>query len=181
MHIIRSLWNKTNPGSGMAYLRRDSVHSIVEAAVGFDCRTTYGSGEVIAYVRGGENNTKGKYVVKLKGRHQGSVMEFNRSQILSCQGSAFRMVTEHIRAAALYRLDVINFKARQHEKMLNGPSKGVRFKGMWRNFSEYVGECGSPFCSTMRWEDMGVHSRGHVCCACLWCFAQIFLQTHLAR
>ena len=33
MHIIRSLWNRRGPGSGIAYLRRESVHSVVEAAV----------------------------------------------------------------------------------------------------------------------------------------------------
>ena len=105
MHIIRALWNRSGPGSALAYLRRDSVHSVVEAAVGFDVQTTYGTGKVVSYVKGGRKNTSGKYFVKLYGRHKGRVMEFNRCQILSCQGATFVPVTEHIRAAALYRLE----------------------------------------------------------------------------
>jgi len=138
MHIIRSLWKRSGPGTGLAYLRRDSLHSIVEAAVGFDVNTTYGAGKVVAYVQGGKENTAGKYFVCLKGRHKGRVMEFNRCQILSCQGATFVPVTEHIRAAAIFRLQMLHYKANLREQMLNSPSKGVRDKGMWRNFSEYV-------------------------------------------
>ena len=134
MHIVRSLWNRSGPGSGLAYLRRDCLHSVIEAAVGFDVQTTYGAGEVVAYVKGGKKNMTGKYLVSLNGR----VREFNRCQILSCPGATFVPVTEHIRAAALYRLEVIRYKAKRREQMLNSPLKGVRPKGMWRNFSEYV-------------------------------------------
>ncbi|KAL7542915.1 hypothetical protein ACHAXR_012357 [Thalassiosira sp. AJA248-18] len=137
MHIIR-LWKRSGQGSGLSYLRRDSVHSSVEAAIGFDVQTTYGAGKVVAYVRGGKKNTTGKYFVRLNGRNKSRVMEFSRCQILSCQGATFTPVTEHIRAAALYRLEVLHYKAKLREKMLNGPSKGIRAKGMWRNFSEYV-------------------------------------------
>ena len=102
MHCIRSLWRRCGPGSGLAFLRRDCVHSVVEAAVGFDVQTTYGAGQVVAYVKGGKKSTSGKYFVRLDGRHNGRVMEFNRCQILSCKGATFVPVTEHIRAAALY-------------------------------------------------------------------------------
>ena len=136
MHIIRALWNRSGPGSALAYLRRDSVHSVVEAAVGFDVQTTYGTGKVVSYVKGGRKNTSGKYFVKLYGRHKGRVMEFNRCQILSCQGATFVPVTEHIRAAALYRLEVLHYKAKLREQM--NAQGGGRKKGMWRNFSEYV-------------------------------------------
>ncbi|KAL9189680.1 hypothetical protein ACHAXT_009355 [Thalassiosira profunda] len=139
MHIIRSLWNRSGPGSGLAYLRRDCIHSVLEAAVGFDVQTTYGEGKVVAYVRGGPKNTTGKYFVELNGRHKGRAMEFNRCQILSCQGATFVPVTEHIRAAALYRLEVLHYKAKLREQRLSNPlTSGKRDKGMWRNFSEYV-------------------------------------------
>lgn len=138
IHIIRSLWKRSGPGSALAYLRRDCIHGVVEAATGFDVQTTYGSGKVTAYVKGGAKNTGGKYFVRLGGRHKGRVMEFNRCQILSCQGATFVPVTEHIRAAALYQLELLHYKAKMREQMLNAPSKGVRDKGMWRNFSEYV-------------------------------------------
>jgi hypothetical protein len=138
IHIIRSLWKRSGPGSGVAFLRRDCIHGVVEAAVGFDVQTTYGAGRVLAYTRGGCNNLNGKYFVKLNGRLQNQVVEFHRCQILSCQGATFVPVTEHIRAAALYRLEILQYKAKLRETMLNSPTACVRNKGMWRNFSEYV-------------------------------------------
>ena len=139
MHIIGSLWKRSGSGSGLAYLRRDSVHSVVEAAVGFDVQTIYGAGKVMAYVRGGELNNAGIYLVSLYSygsRKKDRMKELNRCQILSCEGPTFVPITEHIRAAALYRLEVINYKSKLREQMLK--SNGVRNKGMWRNFSEYV-------------------------------------------
>jgi len=144
MHIIRSLWNRSGPGSGVAYLRRDCIHSVVQAAVGFDVETTYGPGKVIAYVRGGKQNITGKYLIRmdhdtrLKGRMltRNRVVEFSRFQILSCRGAIFVPVTEHIRAAALYQLELLHYKARLREQSLN--VGGEREKGTWRNFSEYV-------------------------------------------
>ena len=137
-HIIRSLWKRGGPGSGTAYLRRDSIHSVVEAAVGFDVQTTFGAGNVVAYVRGGKNNTSGKYLVRMDMRCKGQVLEFDRCQIISCQGAAFAPVTEHIRAAAIFRLQILQYKAKHREQRLNSSSTFVRAKGMWRNFSEYV-------------------------------------------
>ena len=144
MHIIRSLWNRSGSGSGVAYFRRDSIHSVVQAAVGFDVETTYGSGKVVGYVRGGKQNITGKYLIcmdhetRVKGRMftKNRVVEFSRFQILSCRGAIFVPVTEHIRAAALYQLELLHYKARLREQTLN--VGGARKKGTWRNFSEYV-------------------------------------------
>jgi hypothetical protein len=141
MHIIRSLWNRSGPGSGLAFLRRECLYSIVEAAVGFDVETRLGSGMVEGYVRGGKDHTDGKYFVHLKskGRYQDRVVEFKRNQIISCRGAKFIPVTEHIRAAALYQLESLHYKARIREHMLNDPSATkARQKGTWRKFSEYV-------------------------------------------
>jgi hypothetical protein len=141
MHIIRSLWNRKGPGSGLAFLRRECLHSIIEAAVGFDVETRLGSGIVEGYVRGGKENTDGKYFVHLKskGRYQDRVIEFKRNQILSCRMAKFIPVTEHIRAAALYQLEILHYKARVREHMLNDPAASKdRQKGTWRKFSEYV-------------------------------------------
>ncbi|KAL3796710.1 hypothetical protein HJC23_010010 [Cyclotella cryptica] len=140
MHIIRSLWNRSGPGTGLAYLRRECLHSVVEAAVGFDVETKLGSGRVAAYIRGGPTNTDGKYFVHLKsrGRYQDRVVEFKRNQIISCRVAKFIPVTEHIRAAALYQLETLHYKAKVREHMLNEPSSQVRQKGTWRKFSEYV-------------------------------------------
>ncbi len=138
IHIIRSLWNRSGPGSGVAFLRRDSIHGVVEAAIGFDVQTTFGAGRVLAYSRGGYKNLDGKYFIQLNGRLKNQVMEFHRCQILSCHGATFVPVTEHIRAAVLYRLEILQYKAKLRENMLNSPSNCVRNKGTWRNFSEYV-------------------------------------------
>ena len=137
-HIIRSLWKRGGPGSGTAYLRRDSIHKVVEAAVGFDVHTAFGTGNVVSYVRGGTHNTAGKYLVSLTGRRSGQILEFDRGQILSCHGAAFAPVTEQIRAAAIFRLQILQYKAKHREERLNSSSDSVRDKGMWRNFSEYV-------------------------------------------
>lgn len=137
-HIIRSLWKRGGPGSGTAYLRRDSIHNVVEAAIGYDVQTTFGAGNVVSYVRGGQKNTAGRYLVRLTGRRKDQVLEFERCQILSCQGAAFAPVTEHIRAAAIFRLQILQYKAKLREQSLNSSSNFVRGKGMWRNFSEYV-------------------------------------------
>ena len=139
-HIIRSLWKRAGPGSGAAYLRRESIHRVVEAAVGFDVQTNFGAGNVVAYVRGGKKNIAGKELVSLAGRRKGQVLEFDRCQILSCQDAAFTPVTEHIRAAAIFRLQVLQYKAKLREQMMNGSSSSNadRDKGTWRNFSEYV-------------------------------------------
>ena len=141
MHIIRSLWNRSGPGSGLAYLRRECIHSTVEAAVGFAVETRLGLGTVEGYVRGGEKNTDGKYFVHLKskGRYQDRVVECKRNQILSCPVAKFIPVTEHIRAAALYQLETLHFKAKLREHMLNDATASkARQKGTWRKFSEYV-------------------------------------------
>ena len=144
MHIIRSLWNRSGPGSAVAYFRRDSIHSVMQAAVGFDVETTYGSGKVVGYVRGGKQNITGKYHIRMdherrsKGRTltRNRVVEFSRFQILSCRGAIFVPVTEHIRAAAQYQLELLHYKARLREQTLY--VDGEREKGTWRNFSEYV-------------------------------------------
>ena len=151
MHIIRSLWNRSGPGSGMAYLRRECIHSIVEAAVGFGVETRLGLGTVEGYVRGGEKNTDGKYFVHLKskGRYQDRVVECKRNQILSCPVAKFIPVTEHIRAAALYQLETLHFKAKLREHMLNDSTDSkTRQKGTWRKFSEYVDLFAGEFDST---------------------------------
>jgi len=139
-HVIRALWNKSGPGTAVAYLQRDRIHRVVEAAVGFQVETRMGEGTVLAYVKGGKQNSHGKYFVKLNGngRYRGRTMEFNRYQILSCRGATFTPVTEHIRAAAQYQLEILYYKAKLRENLLNNPNKSVRDKGMWRNFSEYV-------------------------------------------
>ena len=112
-HIVRSLWQKRGPGSAFAFLNRDSIHSTVEAAVGFDVKTSLGKGRVLAYVNGGKEFRSGRYFVKVReeGRHKGHVLELNRSDITECSSAQFIPITEHIREAAQYQLLVDTYHA----------------------------------------------------------------------
>ncbi|KAG7347921.1 hypothetical protein IV203_016626 [Nitzschia inconspicua] len=107
-HIVRCLWQRRGPGSACAYLRRDAIHSTVEAAVGFDVDTTVGRGTVVAYTNGGPDFRSGRYFVSIKdeGRHFRDVLELNRSDILVCESAQFIPIVEHIREAALYQLQL---------------------------------------------------------------------------
>jgi hypothetical protein len=107
-HIVRCLWQRRGPGSACAYLRRDSIHSTMEAAVGFDVDTSVGRGVVVAYTNGGPDFRCGRYFVSItdEGRHFREILELNRSDILSCEGARFIPIVEHIREAAQYQLQV---------------------------------------------------------------------------
>jgi hypothetical protein len=112
-HVIRSLWQRRGPGSACAYLRRDSIHATVEAAVGFEVGTPFGEGKVVAYVDGKRDYRSGRYFVVMKedGRHKGKVLEFNRRDITSCHSARFIPIIELIREAAQYQLQVDNYEA----------------------------------------------------------------------
>ena len=79
----------------------------MEAAVGFKVTTSFGNGNVIAYVKGGKHFTDGKYVVlvkKTEGRTNRIQMELSRSEIKSCHSSNFIPVVEQIKEAGMLSL-----------------------------------------------------------------------------
>lgn len=112
VHIIRSLWKHRGPGSALAYLRRDSIHGVLEAAVGCHVRTIYGEGNVLGYVYGGRTQCHGKYFVQITqtGRRYMNVMKFDRRDILECPSSTFIPVIEQIRAAAQYQIQMDSYQ-----------------------------------------------------------------------
>ena len=139
-HVVRSLWQRRGPGSACAYLRRDSIHCTMEAAVGFEVETTLGRGKVVAYTDGGKDFRSGRYFVSIKeeGRHQGHVLELNRTDMLSCLSAQFIPVIEHIREAAQYQLQVDNYKAALQETNHNASEEPLDGKSKtWRYLSKY--------------------------------------------
>lgn len=135
VHVVRSLWQRRGAGSAHAYLNRDALHCVVEAAVGFTVETTLGKGVVLSYVHAGRQFKSGRYFVLIKapGRHKGHVLEFNRCDILSCHGAEFIPVLEFIREAAQYRIRLDNYRAALRQQMLD--DKGIDEK-KWRSWSK---------------------------------------------
>jgi len=113
IHIIRSLWKNRGHGSSCAYLRRDKIHGIVEAGIGFTVQTKLGRGKVLSYVQGGEKQLDGNFFVLIKesGRFQGHVIKLKRSEIQSCPSAKFVPVLEQIRAAAQFQIQMDTYKA----------------------------------------------------------------------
>eukprot|EP00978_Attheya_sp_CCMP212_P000464 scaffold907_cov55-Attheya_sp.AAC.8 len=111
-HVIRSLWKPRGSGSAIAYMNRDAIHDVVEAAVGFDVETKVGKGVVSAYKFGGNKFRAGKYsvLVKERGRHKGHIIELHGTDILSCPAAKFIPVIEQIREAAQYQIQVDNYE-----------------------------------------------------------------------
>lgn len=120
-HVVRSLWQRRGLGSGHAYLNRNAIHVVMEAAVGFPVNTKYGFGEVLAYVHGGRRFDKGRFFVTIQqeGRHMGHVMDLHRSDILSCHAAQFIPVIEHIREAAHFQIQVDNYETALRERNLS--------------------------------------------------------------
>jgi len=128
-HVIRSLWQRRGPGSALAYLNRNSLHGVVEAAIGFRVETALGYGDVVAYINGGPEFRRGKYFVAIKqrGRHLGDILEFSRPGILSCKGSNFIPIIEQIRESAKYQIQLLNYEAMQRERSL--VAQGISLQG----------------------------------------------------
>jgi hypothetical protein len=137
-HLIRSLWQRRGSGAACAYLRRDAIHSTMEAAVGFDVGTALGRGKVLAYVDGGPELRTGHYCVLIKeeGRYKGHVLELNRSDVLSCDSAQFIPVIEHIREAAQYQLQVDIYEAVLREREPRTDSEPV--EKAWSSVSKYA-------------------------------------------
>jgi hypothetical protein len=135
-HIVRSLWQHRGSGSACAYLRRDSIHATMEAAVGFEANTTHGRGTVVGYVNGGPEFKIGRYFVSITdegSRHHKQVLELNRMDVLSCESAKFLPTVEHIRAAAQYQLQIDRYNELRdaksnYEEMSNK---------MWGEFSKH--------------------------------------------
>lgn len=149
VHIVRSLWQRRGSGSACAYLRRDSIHATVEAAVGFDAKTTRGEGTVVGYVHGGPEFKCGRYLVDVKeeGTNKKQMMELIRSDVLSCESAKFIPIVEHIRAAAQYQLQIDRYRE-LHEVRSSEEETTTRMFGefskhfdiLWSSFLKAIDE-----------------------------------------
>jgi hypothetical protein len=120
-HIVRSLWQCRGSGAAYAYMNRHSIHKAMVAANGFRVQTAYGWGIVRACVKGGDTFTSCRYFVEIReenSRQRGNVLELDETLILSCHGAQFMPVIEHVRAAALYQIQLDNYNASLREQQL---------------------------------------------------------------
>jgi hypothetical protein len=152
VHVIGSLWQHRGAGMAYAYLNRDAIHGVIEASVGFDVETNLGRGTVVAYVHPGKDFRGGRFFVHIKeGRSKDQVLEFARSNILSCLGAKYLPVIELLREAAQYQLLVDRYKAAlrrqnaddedqlsEEEKFWRTCSKGLEI--LWTSFLKAVEE-----------------------------------------
>jgi hypothetical protein len=140
-HLVRSLWQRRGSGAASAYLSRDAVHGVVEAACGFKVLTPLGKGEVLGYVNAGRDFLHGRFFVAIKSRLKynhghgygrvGGVAEsthiigFGRSDILACPSAKFIPILEQIREAANYQLQLEEYKVavRAMQTRANGSSE----------------------------------------------------------
>ena len=155
MHLVRSLWQRRGSGSACAYLRRDSIHATMEAAIGFDVTTSVGRGTVVAYTNGGTDFRFGRYFVSIaeEGRHYRQVLELKKSDILSCESAQYIPIIEHIRAAAQYQLQIDRYKE-LHDKRSNNAEENNNkawgkfsrhFNILWKSFLRAIEEDGDEF------------------------------------
>jgi hypothetical protein len=155
MHLVRSLWQRRGSGSACAYLRRDSIHATMEAAIGFDVTTSVGRGTVVAYTSGGTDFRCGRYFVSIaeEGRHYRQVLELKKSDILSCESAQYIPIIEHIRAAAQYQLQIDRYKE-LHDKRSNNAEENNNkawgefsrhFNILWKSFLRAIEEDGDEF------------------------------------
>mmetsp|Transcript_741 Transcript_741/g.870 ORF Transcript_741/g.870 Transcript_741/m.870 type:complete len:1995 (-) Transcript_741:61-6045(-) len=137
IHIVRALWQKRGQGAAHAYLNRNSLHGVMETAVGFRVGTTFGYGKVIGYTMGGKTFQNGKYIVLVKkngSRTNRFQMELNRSDIKDCHASKFIPVVEQIREAAKYRIQVDTYEAAKMQLLLQ--DEALLINQTWRIFSQ---------------------------------------------
>lgn len=151
MHIVGSFWQHRGPGAAHAYLNRHAIHGVIEASIGFDVETNIGHGTVVAYTHPGMDFRGGRFFVHLKeGRNKDQVLEFARSNILSCLGAKYIPVIELLREAAKYQLLVDRYNAAlrvqnggegqlsEEEIFLQTCSKGLEI--LWTSFLKAVKE-----------------------------------------
>ena len=164
MHLVRSLWQRRGSGSACAYLRRDSIQTTVEAAVGFDVlAATVGRGTIVAYTgSGGSDFRSGRYLVSvapedeqtetpsrqshsyLRRRLRRHIVEANRCDILSCNSARYVPIIEHIRSAAMYQLQIDRYtELSGKERDTSNEAWGTfsrHFTILWKSFLRAIEE-----------------------------------------
>ena len=105
IHVIRSLWHRRGTGSAIAYLRRDAIVKIVAAAVGFKVDTIHGKGTTVGYAN------DGCFWIKFNDEYEMSTLKkLVEKDILSCPTATFVPICEQIKEAALFQIQVDEYK-----------------------------------------------------------------------
>lgn len=126
-HVVRSLWQRRGAGTANAYLNRQAIFETIEAATGFHVKTSYGEGDVVCCSNffPSYKNCRFSVSITADGRNKGNIMQINKQDILSCFGAQFVPVTEHLREAVKYQLQVDSYYAALREQRLNEPDPPV--------------------------------------------------------
>ena len=133
------MWQKRGNGSSHAYLNRNSLHGILEAAIGFKVNTSFGPGKIVAYVNAGNKFLDGQFVVKLKHddvlkRVDQELKYMQRNEINDCTSAKFIPVLEQLKEAAKYKMQVDTYETAKFQMMLE--DKNLLLDKTWRMFSE---------------------------------------------
>lgn len=136
-HVIRSLWQRRGAGAGHAYLNRDAIHGVVEAAIGFDVMTKCGSGKVVAYVNSGRKFLDGRYVVTLQddGVYKNCEVSLPRKDVYSCFGAQFIPVIEHIKEACDYQVMLDMYNSSLQRDQSSGEEAESEEEKLWKFWS----------------------------------------------
>jgi hypothetical protein len=142
-HIVRCLWHCRGSGSAYAFLNRQAIHGTTVAANGFRVQTVFGHGIVRACVYGGSTFTSSRFYVEIHEEgheHRGNVLDLNPKEIISCHGAQFMPVIEHVRAAALYQIELDNYNAvlREHRLIENSASEEQEFMRTWSSCADIL-------------------------------------------
>jgi hypothetical protein len=137
VHIVQGLWQRRGSGSACAYLNRDAINSTVKAAVGLKVRTSIGKGTVLAiyFSSSDVKEANQRYLVHVTDSASpsfGQAVKLESSQIVSCPSAQFIPVIEHIREAAKYRLQLLDYK-----ESIEASPVTLEDTEVWRNVSKW--------------------------------------------
>ena len=137
-HVVRSLWQRRGPGAAHAYLTRDAIHCVLEAAIGFVVDTKLGPAKVLAYVDAGPDFQNGRYIITLQDDevYRGCVFALKRDDIYSCHGAQFMPVTEYIKEACHYQIMLDNYKALVRQQKFSAEENRKVDDHLWKFWSE---------------------------------------------
>lgn len=139
-HVIRSLWQRRGGGSAHAYLNRDAIHGVVEAAVGFEVQTKCGSGKVLGVVDAGRTYQNGRYIVALQdeGVYKNCEVTLDRADIHACYGAQFMPVIEHISEACTYQIMLDSYRALLRQQRFSDEDIKSADDHLWKFWSENI-------------------------------------------
>jgi hypothetical protein len=139
-HVVRSLWQRRGAGTALAYLNRQAIVGTIEAAIGFTVETTVGIGQVIGCINTCSSYVNCKFIVALNSE-KAIVVTIHRNDIISCAGAQFVPVTEHLKEAINYQMQIDKYYAADRGQRLSGERDlpvEHEFKMRWTEWAEIL-------------------------------------------